>query len=81
MRDLPRLLPRQAVEIDQNAHQLRHGDGGMGVVELHRDVIAKRAHVLEHLDVPAHQIEQRGGGEEILLPEPQLLPAGVASEG
>ena len=25
------------------------------------------------LDVPAHEIEQRGGGEEIFLPQPQFL--------
>ena len=32
--DIPRLVPRHAVFINKNAHQLRHGDRRMGVIEL-----------------------------------------------
>ena len=46
---------------------------GMGVVELNGGVVAERADVAVLLDVTADEIEQRGGGEEILLPQAQLL--------
>ena len=33
--NLPGILPRQTVLVDQQPHQLGHGDGRVGVVELH----------------------------------------------
>ena len=46
----------------------------MRVVELHGDMVAEGADVAMLLDVPAHEVEQRGGGEEIFLPQAKLLP-------
>ena len=73
LRHLPRLVPFEAVEVDQNAHELGDGDRRMGVVELDCGVLADRAHVLVLLDVAADEVEKRRGGEKILLPEAQLL--------
>ena len=73
LRDLPRLVPFEAVEVDQNAHQFGDGDSRMGVVELDGRVFAERAHVLMLLDMAADEVEERRGSEEILLPEAQLL--------
>ncbi len=73
-RDLPRRVPIHAALVDEQAHQLGHGDGGMRVVELDRDMLGEGAHVLVLGDVPPEQILQRGGGEEELLPEPEFLP-------
>jgi hypothetical protein len=71
--DLPRILPGEVVLLHQDAHQLRHGDGRMGVVELDRGVVGQRAQGTALGHVPAHQILQRGGGEEELLAQAQLL--------
>ena len=48
-------------------------DRGMGVVELDGAVFAERADVAMLLEVAANEVEQRGGGEEIFLPQTQLL--------
>ena len=53
LRDRPGLVPFEAVEVDQNAHQLGDRDRRMGVVELDGRVFAKRADVLVLLDVAA----------------------------
>ncbi len=37
--------------------------------------------IAERLDVPSHQVLQGGGGEEILLPQPQFLPGGRGVRG
>ena len=71
--DLPRLLPVDAVEVDENAHQLGDGDRRMRVVELNRGVVGQGADVAELFDVATDEIEQRGRSEEIFLPQPQLL--------
>ena len=73
LRDRPGLVPFEAVQVDEDAHQLRDGDRRMGVVELDRGVVAERADVAVLLDVAADEVEQRGGGEEIFLPQAQFL--------
>ena len=45
----------------------------MGVVELDRRLVGQRADVAELLQMPAHQILQRGGGEEEFLAQAQFL--------
>ena len=78
--DRPGLVPFDLVEVDEDAHQFRDADRRMGVVELDCGMFAERAHVAPLLDVAANEIEQRSGGEEIFLPEPQFLAgwSGVA---
>ena len=74
--DVPGLVPVEAVVVDENAHELRHGDGRVRVVELDRHLLCQRMHLAILLHVAADDVLQRGGGEEILLPEPKLLPGG-----
>ena len=40
-RDLPGLVPVQAVDVDQQAHQLDDDDGRVGVVELDGDLVGE----------------------------------------
>ena len=72
--DVLRALPREALFIQQNAHQLGDRHAGMRVVDVDGDFVRE--------DVPiravglfkiAHDVLHRGAGEEILLLEPQLL--------
>ena len=70
---LPGLLPVNAVDVDQQPHQFGDGDRRMRVVELDRDLVGELADVAVLLHVAADQILQRGGGEEIFLPQPQFL--------
>ncbi len=72
--DLPGLIPFQRVVVDQQAHQLGDRDRRMGVVQLDRRLVGQRADVAVLADMAADQILQAGRGEEILLPQPQLLP-------
>ena len=60
--------------IDQQPHQLGDRHRRMRVVELDRGLVGQRTDVAEILDVPPHDVLDGGGGEEILLPEPQFLP-------
>jgi hypothetical protein len=74
--DAPRGLPRDAVLVDQEPHELRHGDRGMRIVELDRDVVGQRFHGKLLRPMAAQQVLQRRGGEEELLPQPQVLARG-----
>ena len=68
-----------AVIVDEDAHQFGDGHGGMGVVQLDRHLVGERAHLVILLHVAADDVLQRGGGEEIFLPQPQLLARPVSS--
>ena len=61
------------VDVDQQAHQFGDADRRMGVVELDRDLFRERVDVAVLLEMAADQVLQRGGGEEIFLPQPQFL--------
>ena len=71
-RDLPRLVPAEIVQVDQDPHQLGDGEARMGVVELHRDFGREAAQLPVGGEVPLDQILQRGGDEEIFLAQPQF---------
>ena len=71
--DRPGGVPRDAVEVDENAHQLGDRDRGMGIVELDRHLVGKVLDRAELLEVAADEVLERGGDEEILLAEAQLL--------
>ena len=73
-RDFPRLVPAEIVQVDQDAHQLGDGKAWMGVVKLHRDFQSEVAQLPVRSKVALDQILQRGGDEEIFLPQPQLAP-------
>eukprot|EP00047_Mylnosiga_fluctuans_P003292 m.228426 g.228426 ORF g.228426 m.228426 type:complete len:867 (+) comp11740_c0_seq1:45-2645(+) len=81
--DVPGLGPRQALQVDQDAHELRNGQRGVRVVELDRAlarelleggalVLAVRGASAEVL-VAADDVLQRRRHEEVLLLEAQLL--------
>jgi hypothetical protein len=70
--DLPRLVPRHIVEIDEDAHQLGDGDARMGVVELDRRAVGQGMERAVMAAVALHEILKRGGDEEILLAQAQL---------
>ncbi|KAF1853432.1 hypothetical protein Lal_00041062 [Lupinus albus] len=74
--DVPRILPGEAMVIGEEAHQLRHGDGRMGVVELDRGVVGQGAQVAAFGLVARHEVLQRGRGEEVFLAQAQFLPLG-----
>ena len=46
------------MQIDQDAHQLGDGDGGMRVVQLDRRFVGERADVAVLADVPPNQVLQ-----------------------
>ncbi len=59
-RDTPRLVPRQAVKVDEDAHEFRNCDARMRVIEL--DCRSKRQEVEVSIgpQMPLHQVLQRG---------------------
>ena len=73
-RDLPRFVPAEIVQVDQDAHQLGDGKARMGVVELHRGLGGEVAQLPVGGEMALDQILQRGGDEEIFLPQPQFAP-------
>ena len=75
----PGIGPFQAMHVEQQTHQFRHGNGRMGIVQMHRDLVRQ----LLEVDVLAHVARQdvlhRRAGEEELLTQPQFaaLIAGI----
>ena len=74
--DLPAFRPRQAVLIQQQAHQLRNRHGRMRVVQLDRYGVGQRRERTSLSQVRRQDVLQAGADEEILLFEPQLLALG-----
>ena len=74
-RDAPGPLPVHGHLVDQQAHELGHGDRRMRVVHLHRELLveALRRNLLHLAD--AQHVLQRAAHEEVLLLEAQLLAA------
>ncbi len=70
----PGVLPFVAVHIDQQPHQLGHGDSRVGIVELNRGVLGQAVQRAALLEMAAQQVLQRGSDEEVLLAQTQLLP-------
>ena len=67
-------VPAQAVVVHQYAHQLGDGDGGMGVVDVDGHLVGEDMPVIAvGVDEFLHRELYRGGGEEILLLQAQLL--------
>ena len=71
--DLEGVVERLPVVVDQQADQLREGDGRVGVVELDRDGSRQLRDVVMVCEEPPQDVGQGGGGEEVLLLQPQLL--------
>jgi hypothetical protein len=71
--DAPGGVPVDAVDIDQQPHQLRHGDRRVGVVELHRELAVELGDRDPLAGQDAEHVLQGAGDEEDLLAEPQAL--------
>ena len=71
--DVPGLVPRQFVFVVENAHELDHGQRGMGVVELDRDLVGEVAPGAGQALEAADDVAQRARDEKVLLDEAQLL--------
>ena len=76
--DFPGRRPLDAVFINQDAHQFRNGDRGMGVVELDGNMLGQIQQRVVNVQVSAQQILQRSRDKEKLLAQAQLLPGLVA---
>ena len=71
--DVPGHVPLEGVLIDEEAHQLRDGDGGVGVVHLNGEAAMQfgKGPLLRELDMK--DVLQGAGHEEELLGQAQLL--------
>ncbi|MNP13516.1 hypothetical protein D3C76_1058000 [compost metagenome] len=72
--DLPSGFPGNAVLVDQQAHQLGHGNRGVGVIELDGSLVCQVDHRIVHVQMAAEQILQRRRNKEIFLAQAQFLP-------
>ncbi len=73
LRHGPGIGPVEALLVDEDPHELRDRDDGVGVVELEDDPVGELVQVevlRQHL---VDEVVQRAGHEEVLLLEPQLL--------
>ncbi len=72
--DFPSGVPVEIVLVQEDAEELGDGDGGVRVVELHRDLrVEIGPRIAGVAEVAADDVAQRAGDEEILLHETQLL--------
>ena len=71
--DAPGSAQGRLVLVDEEAHEFRDREGRMGVVELDRGMVRQRQQAAMLAQMAAHQILQRRRGEEIFLPQAQLL--------
>ena len=71
--DRPSGIPIDAVLIHQQPHQLSHGDGWMGVVQLQRKLAMEVGHLQPLAPQDAEHVLQGAADEEDLLGETQSL--------
>ena len=71
--DVPRLVPVEALLVDEDAHELGHRDDRVGVVELEDDPLRQLAQVHVARQGVLDEVAQAAGDEEVLLLQPQLL--------
>jgi hypothetical protein len=64
------------MNVDEQPHELRDRDAGMGVVELDRRAHRQEMQVAIGAQVPLHQVLQRRRHEEIFLPQAQFPARG-----
>ena len=74
VRDVPGLFPPEMRLIEQNSHQLRHGQGRVRVVQLNRDLIGEFAPVGIIAPEAPHEIGERARDQKVLLHKAQRLP-------
>ncbi|MNS84266.1 hypothetical protein D3C72_1180840 [compost metagenome] len=70
---VPSGIPRHFVLIDEQAHQLGHGNRWVGIVKLDRCRLMQVEQAVMYVQVAAEQILQRGADKKVLLAQAQLL--------
>ncbi len=73
-RDVPRFVPAQMRFVEQDAHEFRHGEGRMRVVELNGGLLGQEPPIGIRFPKSADRVGQRTGDEKIFLHEPQFAP-------
>ena len=73
-RDIPRFVPTEMRFVEQDAHELRNGEGRVRVVELNGGLLGQKTPIGIRFPKPADRVGQRTGDEKIFLHEPQGLP-------
>ena len=68
----PGVVPLDGVFVDQDTHQLRDGEHGVGVVQMDGDGLGEVGQVVVFFEVTAHDILHRGGDEEVFLAQAQF---------
>ena len=71
--DVPRLIPAVAAVIEQNAHQLRHSERRVGVVDVDGDLLVQVIERAVNAHVVVDDIADRCRAEEILLTQTERL--------
>ena len=79
--DLEALVPVKAALIQQDAHHLGDGQGGMGVVELDGHLVGQVLEGAVGGQVVLDDVADRGGGQEILLAQAEDLALDVVVVG
>ena len=72
--EVPGVVPGEPRVVEQDSHQLGHGHGRVGVVELDRDLLGERVPVAVAGHEAAQDVGERAGHQEVLLDEAQRLP-------
>ena len=65
--DMPGFIPFEVHLIQQNSHEFRHCQRGVGIVHLNRHFLCKQAPIRVGALEAAHRICQRAGNKEVLL--------------
>ena len=81
LRELPRLVPVEAVLVDEQAHELGDRERRVRVVELRREQVRKLLERSRPSSRAGGAVLERAGDEEVLLLETQLLAAPGSSFG
>ena len=70
----PCVVPLQMLLIQQQAHQLGSGEGGVGIVELDGHLVGEGMDFVAVGPEAAQDVVERAGDEEVLLLEAQVAP-------
>ena len=76
LRQIPSFIPAKLGVIQEDAHEFRHGEGGMRIVELHRHFVRQRGPLISSRPEPADCVRECASDKEIFLQEAQLFPLG-----
>ena len=79
--DFPGRCPGEPMLVHQQAHQLGHADGGVGVVQVDGHLVGQVGQAAVLSEMAGQDVLDAGAGEEIFLAQPQFAPGGCAVVG